>query len=243
MIHIGGRAYELVTEHRNGWNQEVFRDRYSEVLERYDYIVGDWGYSQLRLRGFFRENHSKAGKESSIVYLQDYLNEYCNFGCAYFILEKLPGKHTPPEQTEEEAAAAEGTPKPSRHQGQGQGASRAEAKQESREGKSETREPRADHKQEARESRQEQRGASNRSQRQQDGGRGDAQVSQKQGKPRPPRQPRGDQQRGERSTDGKPHNQRQGGGQGQNNNQNNNRPKPSQTAETPAPPTGPESPE
>ena len=27
-------------------------ERFSEVLARYDYIVGDWGYEQLRLRGF-----------------------------------------------------------------------------------------------------------------------------------------------------------------------------------------------
>ncbi|MFC5447669.1 YutD family protein [Paenibacillus aestuarii] len=88
-IHIANKSYELVTDHKNGWNFEVFRDRFSEVLERYDYIVGDWGYNQLRLRGFFKENHPKATKESSIASLQDYLNEYCNFGCAYFIIEKV----------------------------------------------------------------------------------------------------------------------------------------------------------
>ncbi|GIP31111.1 YutD family protein [Paenibacillus sp. J2TS4] len=90
MITVGGNIYELVKDNKNGWNYEAFRDRYSEVLERYDYIVGDWGYSQLRLRGFFKETHPKANKDSSIVGLEDYLNEYCNFGCAYFILEKGP---------------------------------------------------------------------------------------------------------------------------------------------------------
>ncbi|MDR6881636.1 YutD family protein [Bacillus sp. 3255] len=89
MIHIANKTYELVTDHKNGWNYEVFKERYSEVLERYDYIVGDWGYSQLRLRGFFKEAHPKATKDSSIAALQDYLNEYCNFGCAYFLIEKV----------------------------------------------------------------------------------------------------------------------------------------------------------
>ncbi|BFT69755.1 MULTISPECIES: YutD family protein [Paenibacillus] len=91
MIHIANKTYELVTDHKNGWNFEVFKERFSEVLERYDYIVGDWGYSQLRLRGFFKEIHPKATKETSIAALQDYLNEYCNFGCAYFIIEKVNG--------------------------------------------------------------------------------------------------------------------------------------------------------
>ncbi|WP_010496442.1 YutD family protein [Paenibacillus elgii] len=92
MIHIAGKTYEVVVDHKNGWRFEAFRDRYSEVLERYDYIVGDWGYSQLRLRGFFKDNHPKATKESMISTLHDYLNEYCNFGCAYFIIEKMPNK-------------------------------------------------------------------------------------------------------------------------------------------------------
>jgi len=92
MIHIGGKTYELVMENKNAWNQEVFRERYSEVLERYDYIVGDWGYNQLRLRGFLKDSHPKATKDTSISGLQDYLHEYCNFGCAYFILEKVNGK-------------------------------------------------------------------------------------------------------------------------------------------------------
>lgn len=92
MIQLGGRTFELKYEIKNGWNFEAFRDRYSDVLDRYDYIVGDWGYNQLRLKGFFREGNPKGSKESSITSLQDYIQEYCNFGCAYFVLERIPNK-------------------------------------------------------------------------------------------------------------------------------------------------------
>ncbi|WP_082083591.1 YutD family protein [Paenibacillus beijingensis] len=88
MILIGGKSYELVHEHKNAWNPEVFRERYSEVLDRYDFIIGDWGYNQLRLKGFFRDNHPKATKDSAYSAIMEYVNEYCNFGCAYFVLEK-----------------------------------------------------------------------------------------------------------------------------------------------------------
>ncbi|OAX46567.1 YutD family protein [Paenibacillus sp. AD87] len=88
IVQIGGKNYEIVQNHKEGWNPEVFRDRYSEVLERYDYIIGDWGYSQLRLKGFYRDNHPKATKDSTISSMVDYINEYCNFGCAYFVLKK-----------------------------------------------------------------------------------------------------------------------------------------------------------
>ncbi|WP_084760972.1 YutD-like domain-containing protein [Cohnella panacarvi] len=94
----GGNAYSLLHENKSGWNPEVFRERYSEVLERFDYIVGDWGYSQLRLRGFYKDGHPRATKESVISSLIDYINEYCNFGCAYFVLAKVDSKTLTPEE-------------------------------------------------------------------------------------------------------------------------------------------------
>lgn len=97
MIVIGGKGYELMLDHKDGWNPEAFRGRYSEVLERYDYIIGDWGYSQLRLKGFYRDNHPKVTRDTAISGMVDYINEYCNFGCAYFVLHKL--KEVPQEGT------------------------------------------------------------------------------------------------------------------------------------------------
>ncbi|AFC27968.1 hypothetical protein PM3016_1029 [Paenibacillus mucilaginosus 3016] len=131
MIHIAGKSYEVIVDHKNGWRFEAFRERYSEVLERYDYIVGDWGYSQLRLRGFFKDNHPKATRDSSISTLQDYLNEYCNFGCAYFIIEKVASKQLGPGESYPEgiyddsapvpvpAAEGEGTERPAAEAGKG----------------------------------------------------------------------------------------------------------------------------
>lgn len=52
MITIFNQTYELIKDFKNGFNEEAFKARYSEILNKYDYIVGDWGYSQLRLRGF-----------------------------------------------------------------------------------------------------------------------------------------------------------------------------------------------
>ncbi|WP_307336111.1 YutD family protein [Caldalkalibacillus uzonensis] len=90
-IVIKGQAYEVVKDVRQGWNPEAFRQRYSEVLTKYDYIVGDWGYSQLRLRGFY-DDHNKKVKpafDAKISTLDEYIYEYCNFGCAYFVLKKI----------------------------------------------------------------------------------------------------------------------------------------------------------
>lgn len=49
---VNGHPYELVKDYRDGFNSEKFAERFSSVLSKYDYIVGDWGYDQLRLKGF-----------------------------------------------------------------------------------------------------------------------------------------------------------------------------------------------
>ncbi|WP_409290135.1 YutD family protein [Peribacillus sp. SCS-26] len=89
MIEINNSVYELVDERSDGFNEEAFRSRYSEILNKYDYILGDWGYGQLRLKGFFDDQNQKAAFDTKISTLSEYLYEYCNFGCPYFVVKKI----------------------------------------------------------------------------------------------------------------------------------------------------------
>ncbi|MBU8906571.1 YutD family protein [Desertibacillus haloalkaliphilus] len=99
MVRINGINFEVVEDVKDGWNEEEFKSRYSEVLNKYDYIVGDWGYEQLRLRGFFDDKNRKSSYDTKISTLPEYLYEYCNFGCAYFVVKKVK------EQSREKAKA------------------------------------------------------------------------------------------------------------------------------------------
>lgn len=89
MISMNNISYEVVKDYREGFKEEAFRARYSEILTKYDYIVGDWGYGQLRLRGFFDDQNQKASFDTKISTLTEYLYEYCNFGCPYFVVKKV----------------------------------------------------------------------------------------------------------------------------------------------------------
>jgi uncharacterized protein YutD len=89
MIQVNNLSYEIIEEYREGFDEEAFRNRYSEILNKYDFIVGDWGYNQLRLRGFFDDQNQKATYDTKISTLTEYLYEYCNFGCAYFVVRKV----------------------------------------------------------------------------------------------------------------------------------------------------------
>lgn len=89
MININNMTYEIIEDEREGYNEEACKARYSEILTKYDYIVGDWGYGQLRLRGFFDDSNQKATFDTKISTLSEYLYEYCNFGCPYFVVKKI----------------------------------------------------------------------------------------------------------------------------------------------------------
>ena len=89
MVTINNIAYEVIDERSDGYNEDAFKARYSEILTKYDYIVGDWGYGQLRLRGFFDDRNHKASFDTKISTLTEYLYEYCNFGCPYFVVKKI----------------------------------------------------------------------------------------------------------------------------------------------------------
>ncbi|MGP4061406.1 YutD family protein [Halobacillus litoralis] len=89
MVELFGKTYEVLEDHQEAFQQEEVEGRFSDILNKYDFIVGDWGYGQLRLKGFYDDQNSKATFDTKISTLEDYLYEYCNFGCSYFVLKRI----------------------------------------------------------------------------------------------------------------------------------------------------------
>ena len=54
LIKVDQHYFELIENYRECFNEEQFIARYSDILDKYDYIVGDYGYDQLRLKGFYK---------------------------------------------------------------------------------------------------------------------------------------------------------------------------------------------
>jgi len=86
-IEVNKQPFELVVDYHEAFDLDKFTERYSTILNKYDYLVGDWGFEQLRLKGFFKDETKDVQRAQTIGTVQDYLYEYCNFGCAYFILK------------------------------------------------------------------------------------------------------------------------------------------------------------
>ncbi|MBS4761392.1 DUF1027 domain-containing protein [Carnobacteriaceae bacterium zg-ZUI252] len=85
-VYINEKEYVIVENYKNALESKSLEDRYTALLQKYHYIVGDWGHEQLRLKGFYENDTKNVADDQKIGTLQDYLREYCAFGCAYFVL-------------------------------------------------------------------------------------------------------------------------------------------------------------
>ena len=88
-VEIEGIKYEIVTDYREGFQKEDFINRYTDYFTDYDYVVGDWAYGKLRLKGFYEDSNKKANKTNKICNLDKYLEENCAYGCKYFVAKRV----------------------------------------------------------------------------------------------------------------------------------------------------------
>ncbi|WP_105128436.1 YutD family protein [Streptococcus suis] len=88
---------DLLEDYKNAFDQTIFGQRFSQLMLKFDYIVGDWGNEQLRLRGFYTDDKN-VKSDLKISRLDDYLTEYCNFCCAYFVLANPNPQDLPAEE-------------------------------------------------------------------------------------------------------------------------------------------------
>lgn len=84
-----GHRYKVVKAHLVMFDEKLFQQRMTEVLEKYDLIVGDFSGGQLRLKGFYYDERKEVPLELKSKTIPDYLKEYCSYGCPYYILEKV----------------------------------------------------------------------------------------------------------------------------------------------------------
>ena len=71
------------------FEEELFYQKLTEILEKYDVIVGDFSGGQLRLKGFYYNERKNVPLELKCITIPEYLTEYCVYGCPYYVLEKI----------------------------------------------------------------------------------------------------------------------------------------------------------
>lgn len=87
-IEIDKNTYEIIKDYKNGYNKDMFLNKYTDFFENYDYIVGDWAYGKIRLKGFYNKTNKNCNEFNNFDNLESYLKENCAFDCAYFVAKR-----------------------------------------------------------------------------------------------------------------------------------------------------------
>ncbi len=87
-IKLEENEYEVIKD-ENGFEEESIIAKYTNFFQDYDYLVGDWAYGKLRLKGFCEKENKLYKSFNDKAKIEKYLEEKCAYGCKYFILKKI----------------------------------------------------------------------------------------------------------------------------------------------------------
>ena len=88
-IEINGISYEVLREDRDCINLEELQEKMTDYFEPYDYVLGDYAYEKLRLKGYYDEKNKKATEINNIKNIENYIKDYCSYGAKIFLLKKM----------------------------------------------------------------------------------------------------------------------------------------------------------
>lgn len=89
IVTINNNDYQLIENYKDGYDDTEFKDKMTDYFDDYDYVVGDWAYGKLRLKGFYDPKNSKVKDLNNFNKVKDYLQHNCAYGCKYFIVKKV----------------------------------------------------------------------------------------------------------------------------------------------------------
>ncbi|MBE6149508.1 MAG: DUF1027 domain-containing protein [Firmicutes bacterium] len=88
-IILDNKEYELEKNYKDGFDLDELKNKYTEYFEGYDYILGDWAYNKLRLKGFCDKKNSLFNDINDYKKIESYIKDNCAYECRYFIIKKI----------------------------------------------------------------------------------------------------------------------------------------------------------
>lgn len=88
-IIINNNKYEIIVDYKEALDKELLSEKITDFFDDYDFIVGDWAYGKLRLKGFYSSDNKKCKKINDISNLDAYINNNCAYGCRWFQVKRV----------------------------------------------------------------------------------------------------------------------------------------------------------
>lgn len=91
-ITINDITYEVIENIKDAIDEALLKEKITDYFDEFDYIVGDWAYGKLRLKGFNDKSSKNYKPINDYNNVSEYIKDYCAYGCKYFILKKIEKK-------------------------------------------------------------------------------------------------------------------------------------------------------
>ena len=88
LFKIMDTEYELYKDEEKAFDLEEVNNLFTDYFLPYDYVLGDYAYGKLRLKGFYDPKNKKVNKINNFKDIDEYIKKYCSYNCKYFILKK-----------------------------------------------------------------------------------------------------------------------------------------------------------
>ena len=86
---LNQKKYEIIKNEKEGFDKEEVESLLTDYFDSYDYILGDWAYGKLRLKGFYKSDNKNKKVYNDYEGIDKYIKDKCAFGCKHFILKKI----------------------------------------------------------------------------------------------------------------------------------------------------------
>ena len=86
---IDDREYKLIEDYKSGFDLDAISSKLTDYFHHFDYIVGDWSYGKLRLKGFCKKENINYRELNDFNKKGQYISDNCAYDCRYFVLENM----------------------------------------------------------------------------------------------------------------------------------------------------------
>lgn len=88
-IKINEKKYKVINDYGDTLGLLDLNQIVTDYYDNYDFLVGDWAYGKVRIKGFYNSDRKNKKIYNDIAGLDDYLKNNCAYGCKYFVLERI----------------------------------------------------------------------------------------------------------------------------------------------------------
>ena len=87
-VTIDNKKYELIKDYREAFKLEDLEGIITEYFDDFDYILGDYAYGKVRLKGFNEKSNKNFKPINDYSKIDEYIKNNCAYDCRYFIIKQ-----------------------------------------------------------------------------------------------------------------------------------------------------------